>query len=206
MRVARAGKLLVAVVGCACLFSQSTTKSGLSGVVKDASGALVSDATIRLESSSGGFASSARSGVDGIYSFLSIPPGTYSVTATAENVSVVTTYAPIVIAPSLRSVQDLDLIPLKEGIWDGYELCRASEVSIRLMGRRAEALEGIKVCLSRPDMSLCKTTTKSGGVQFDISPSKYALEITDRDLQVLVSTVVDASACGIYDRRVVLLR
>ncbi len=68
----------VAVVALATLtFGQSATTS-LRGTISDPKGALVQGASVTLSNSSTGFTRTAKSGTDGVYQFLEVPPATYS--------------------------------------------------------------------------------------------------------------------------------
>ncbi len=62
-------------------FAQSATSS-LRGTVTDPKGALVQGASVTLANPATGFSRSTKSGSDGIYQFLEVPPATYSLTVT----------------------------------------------------------------------------------------------------------------------------
>src|SRR5262249_11267657 len=81
------------VIICSLLLSwfaaaQSTTS--LRGVVSDAGGAVLPDATVSIRDPQTGFARSVNSGSDGVYQFLQIPPATYAVTVSAKGFAGIT--------------------------------------------------------------------------------------------------------------------
>jgi len=63
--------------------AQSATTS-LRGTITDSKGAIVQGATITLSNPDTGFLRNAKSGGDGIYQFLEVPPATYTLTASAS--------------------------------------------------------------------------------------------------------------------------
>ncbi len=60
---------------------QSSTTS-LRGTVSDPQGAVLPDATVTLSNPATGFSESKKSDRDGVYQFLQLPPGTYTLTVT----------------------------------------------------------------------------------------------------------------------------
>ena len=90
-RILSTSKLLAMVTGLILLlagtvFAQETT-GGLQGTVKDPSGALVSKAHIVVSGSSLLGDKTADTDSSGYYHFANLPPGTYTVTATAKGFS-----------------------------------------------------------------------------------------------------------------------
>lgn len=77
--------LLIFIVFAAptALFAQFN--SNIQGTVADPGGAVVPSATIQLTSVDTGIVRSAKSGSDGIYHFVSIAPGSYKITASAQD-------------------------------------------------------------------------------------------------------------------------
>jgi Carboxypeptidase regulatory-like domain len=63
------------------VFAQSANSS-LRGTVTDPKGAVVSGATVTLANASTGFSRTVKSGSDGVYQFLEVPPATYVLTVT----------------------------------------------------------------------------------------------------------------------------
>jgi hypothetical protein len=63
------------------LFGQSSTSS-LRGTVSDPQGAVLAGASVTLANASTGFSQSTKTDGAGVYQFLQIPPGTYSLTMT----------------------------------------------------------------------------------------------------------------------------
>jgi len=63
------------------LFGQSSTSS-LRGAISDPQAAVLAGASVTLANASSGFSQSTRTDGAGVYQFLQIPPGTYSLTVT----------------------------------------------------------------------------------------------------------------------------
>src|SRR5580693_235666 len=61
------------------LMAQSSGTSGLTGVIKDPSGAVIPNVTVTLTSNGTGQARTATTGADGSYRFVLLPPGDYKV-------------------------------------------------------------------------------------------------------------------------------
>ena len=70
--------------------AQNISTAELSGTVHDPSGAVVPGANVMISDASKGFSRSTVSDAQGNYQLLLLPPGTYSVTATAQGFSKVT--------------------------------------------------------------------------------------------------------------------
>jgi outer membrane receptor protein involved in Fe transport len=68
----------------ASLSAQSIATAQLSGTVRDQQGALVPGATVTISDDTKGFSRSTTSDGEGNYHLLLLPPGTYTVTATAK--------------------------------------------------------------------------------------------------------------------------
>ncbi len=62
-------------------WTQSATTS-LRGTITDPGGAVVSGGSVTLSNSSTGFSRTTKSGSDGVYQFLEVPPATYVMTVT----------------------------------------------------------------------------------------------------------------------------
>jgi len=60
-------------------FAQSATTS-LRGTITDPKGAVVSGATVTLANPATGFSRTVKSGNDGVYQFLEVPPANYGLT------------------------------------------------------------------------------------------------------------------------------
>lgn len=65
----------------ALTFSQSATSS-LRGTITDPKGAVVQGAALTLSNAATGFSRTTKSGGDGVYQFLEVPPATYTLTVT----------------------------------------------------------------------------------------------------------------------------
>src|SRR5204863_9591808 len=79
-RIPFAAALLVVLLAGSNLFGQ-TVNSQVGGVVQDPSKALVPGVTITLSNNATSVASTQISNESGVYSFPSVPPGTYKMTA-----------------------------------------------------------------------------------------------------------------------------
>jgi len=64
-------------------FAQSATTS-LRGTITDPKGAIVQGATLTLSNPATGFSRNAKSGSDGVYQFLEVPPATYTLTISVQ--------------------------------------------------------------------------------------------------------------------------
>lgn len=65
------------------LISAQTATSSLRGTITDPKGAILQGATVVLANSATGYSRTTKSGNDGVYQFLEIPPATYTLTVTA---------------------------------------------------------------------------------------------------------------------------
>ncbi|HLZ42240.1 MAG TPA: carboxypeptidase-like regulatory domain-containing protein [Candidatus Sulfotelmatobacter sp.] len=80
----RAGVLSVVLsLSFSLLISAQTATTSLRGTVTDPKGAIVQGATVLLNNASTGFSRTTKSGTDGVYQFLEVPPATYTLTVTA---------------------------------------------------------------------------------------------------------------------------
>lgn len=64
------------------LMSAQTATTSLRGTITDPKGALVQGAVVTLNNPSTGFSRSTKSGNDGVYQFLEVPPASYTLTVT----------------------------------------------------------------------------------------------------------------------------
>src|SRR5579864_5189506 len=85
-RVARL--LFLVLVSSAILFAQTATTS-LRGTITDPKGAVVQGATLTLSNAATGYSRTAKSGNDGAYQFLEVPPATYTLTINASGFATV---------------------------------------------------------------------------------------------------------------------
>jgi len=80
--------LLVAVIGCLSAFAQvDYATATLKGTVFDPQGAVISGATITATNPGTAVAKTTKSGGDGSYQILALPPGTYQVAIEAQGFS-----------------------------------------------------------------------------------------------------------------------
>jgi hypothetical protein len=83
--------LFAMMLSVAPVFAQSQGSTGsITGVVTDATGAVVPNATITLSSSATSASQTVQSSAEGIYRFVLLQPGNYKVTATASSFAVST--------------------------------------------------------------------------------------------------------------------
>jgi len=73
---------------CALAFTQSATTS-LRGTITDPKGAVVQGGTVTLSNTATGFSRTTKSGGDGVYQFLEVPPATYTMTVTVSGFATV---------------------------------------------------------------------------------------------------------------------
>src|ERR1044071_8555962 len=79
-----AGLLVLALSAVA--FGQSQASTGqISGVITDANGAVVANASVKAKNKETGLERSVTSSDDGLYTIVLLPTGTYTVTAEAPN-------------------------------------------------------------------------------------------------------------------------
>ncbi len=71
-------------------FSQTVSTAQLSGTVHDHTGAVVPNASVKIDDPSKGFSRSTTTDGQGGYHFLLLPPGTYAVTAAAPGFNAIT--------------------------------------------------------------------------------------------------------------------
>src|SRR5258708_8190598 len=70
---------IAAVAFCLSASLYAKVAAGISGIVTDASGAVVSGATIKVTDTDNGVVSSRQSNADGFYAFVDLQPGHYDV-------------------------------------------------------------------------------------------------------------------------------
>src|SRR5260370_19780838 len=87
-KIQRFGCLLLALllIGTS-LVAQSAATADLHGTVKDTSGAIIRSATVTLRDESRNFKRTVQTNEVGYFTFLSLPPGHYTVTVTAKSFS-----------------------------------------------------------------------------------------------------------------------
>src|SRR5262245_4589430 len=79
--------LLVAAVIAPSLMAQSLVSGDLTGTVTDPSGAVVPNAQVTVKNTATGATRTAATNASGAYRFALLPPGAYSVNATADGFS-----------------------------------------------------------------------------------------------------------------------
>ena len=79
--------LVVALMMAPSMMAQSLVSGDLTGTITDPSGAVVSGATVMLKSNATGATRTATSNANGAYRFSLLPPGMYTVSATAQGFS-----------------------------------------------------------------------------------------------------------------------
>jgi hypothetical protein len=68
----------------ASFLGAQTATTSLRGTITDAKGAVLQGATVQLSNSATGFSRTTKSGGDGVYQFLEVPPATYVLTVSAS--------------------------------------------------------------------------------------------------------------------------
>jgi carboxypeptidase family protein len=91
MRVCvRVSALLIAgLIAFSNLVVAQTATTSLRGTITDAKGALLQGAIVTLSNTDTGFSRTAKSGNDGVYQFLEVPPSTYTVTVASSGFATV---------------------------------------------------------------------------------------------------------------------
>src|SRR3954470_1467070 len=79
--------LLIAAAIAPSLMAQSLVSGDLTGTVTDPSGAVVPNASVTAKNAATGATRTTVSNASGAYRFALLPPGSYSVAATAEGFS-----------------------------------------------------------------------------------------------------------------------
>src|SRR5580704_7360634 len=87
--------LLIAVVMAPSLMAQSLVTGDLTGTITDPSGAVVSGATVTLQSDANGMTRNATTGSNGTFRFSLLSPGTYTISVTASGFSKAQTQAAV---------------------------------------------------------------------------------------------------------------
>src|SRR5215472_10177679 len=78
----RSSALLIAVLMFATTLFAQTSRGTISGTVYDQSGAIVTDATVKIDQAETGFTRSTVTTSAGLFSFTDLPSGRYTVTVT----------------------------------------------------------------------------------------------------------------------------
>src|SRR2546423_3834576 len=71
------------------LISAQTATTSLRGTITDPKGAIVQGAVVTLNNAATGYSRTAKSGNDGVYQFLEVPPATYTLTVTVPGFATV---------------------------------------------------------------------------------------------------------------------
>jgi hypothetical protein len=72
------------VLAISALISAQTATTSLRGTVTDPKGAVLQGATVTLNNPATGYSRTTKTGNDGVYQFLEVPPATYTLTITAS--------------------------------------------------------------------------------------------------------------------------
>src|SRR5262249_21020839 len=83
-KVQQLGVLMFVLVMAACSLAQTAATSDLRGTVKDPAGAVISGATVTIRDEAKNVERSAQTNGQGEYLLLSVPPGRYTLTVTAN--------------------------------------------------------------------------------------------------------------------------
>jgi len=80
---------LVGFFLASALISAQTATTSLRGTVTDPKGAVLQSATVTLDNASTGYSRTTKSGNDGVYQFLEVPPSSYTLTVTVAGFATV---------------------------------------------------------------------------------------------------------------------
>ena len=83
MKCVRAGFLLCSCIYLSTLIWSQSSTTALNGTVVDPTGAVVAGAVLNLDNQSNGFHATTQSDIKGLYQFVQLAPGTYTITAKA---------------------------------------------------------------------------------------------------------------------------
>src|SRR3954451_6196629 len=81
--------LSVSVLAFSSLIAAQTATTSLRGTITDPKGALVQGAVVTLNNQATGYSRTTKSGNDGVYQFLEVPPATYALTVTVPGFATV---------------------------------------------------------------------------------------------------------------------
>jgi len=76
--------LSVSVLAFTSLIGAQTATTSLRGTITDPKGAVVQDAVVTLNNQATGYSRTTKSGNNGVYQFLEVPPATYALTVTCD--------------------------------------------------------------------------------------------------------------------------
>src|SRR6266446_8747888 len=76
--------LLVGFFLTSAMISAQTATTSLRGTITDPKGAVLQGATVTLNNAATGYSRTTKSGNDGVYQFLEVPPATYTLTVTVS--------------------------------------------------------------------------------------------------------------------------
>ena len=101
--------MALAVAGLTAQPASAQATSGVTGVVTDPSGAVITDASVTLSNSAIGFTATTKTNGVGVYEFLNVPPSeTYTISITKEGFRTAT-LSPVILNVGTKSTQDVQL-------------------------------------------------------------------------------------------------
>ena len=170
------GKLPIKVKGASAIFT-------LSGIVKDASGSIISGATVTLNNGM-----TTTSGSDGSYSFSGLVAGTYDLTGTASGYESKTSSVTI----SADAVQDIVLT---------VQATPTYTISGKVTGSDTKAgIDGATVTVTGTGVSETKTTDANGDYSIiDLESGSYTVKIEAANYTADTQTVTIGSVDETHD-------
>jgi hypothetical protein len=194
--------MVLALVGA---ISGSSRAAGplLSGKVTDESGRAVKAASVALESFDGATRVAMMTGPDGLFSFVDIPGGSYSLSA-SEPGHLFAIYGPVIIAADRSSSQNIELERLPN---DGRDVvsCDRSLVWGQVAGRRKISPAETLFCMKGSSGRTCTHLAKTGSYTLYVQPARYELTLEGPGREELVSQTLDVTYCGEYRSKITLL-
>src|SRR5271169_6499694 len=93
--------------------AQTTTSGALTGVVHDASNAVVPDADVEIRDVSKGTVQTAKTDRDGMYRFFFLPPGRYTLTVTHDGFQKESAAVSVMLGPPVSLNISLEIVRAK---------------------------------------------------------------------------------------------
>jgi len=195
--------LTVLALVSAVLGSSRAVGPLLSGKVTDESGRPVKAASVTLESFDGTTRVALVTGSDGLYSFETIPEGSYSLSV-REPGHVLAMYGPVAIVANRSNNLDVQLDRLPN---DGRDLvtCDMSLVWGKVGGARPTLPSEMLFCMNGAKGKACTHLADTGSYSLYVLPGKYEVTLQAPPLAPLVSQVIDVTYCGEYRTKITLL-
>jgi hypothetical protein len=196
-------KCILLIIGfmMAALPSSRAASLLLSGHVENESGSDIKGTLVALEPLHGGARLATTTGQDGVFQFDNVLAGTYSLSAYEQNY-VFTVYAPVVVASKPMNL-NIRLDRLPNGGLDLFT-CDMSLVRGQVTGRPERVTADTQFCMSEGNDKRCTHLGAGGSYALYVTPRKYELSLITGS-ERLASQAIDATYCGEYKTKIVLL-